>query len=49
MLQKLTLKSANPILARPFEVKDGNICIPNVPGSGVEWNEEEMRRFRYDS
>ena len=38
---------ADPILARPFEVKDGLIHIPNVPGSGVEWNEPELKRFRY--
>ena len=39
---------ANPILARPFEVRDGLIHIPNVPGSGVEWNEKELQRYRYD-
>jgi mandelate racemase len=39
---------ANPILARPFAVEDGEIQIPNVPGSGVEWNEDAIRQFRYD-
>jgi len=39
---------ANPILAQPFAVKDSHIHIPNVPGSGIEWNEEAMRRFRYN-
>jgi mandelate racemase len=39
---------ANPILARPFEVKDGSIHIPNEAGSGVVWNEQEIRRLRYD-
>jgi mandelate racemase len=39
---------ADPILKRPFEVKDGNVIIPNVPGSGVEWNEEALKRFAYD-
>jgi mandelate racemase len=39
---------ADPILTRPFEVKDGNVIIPNVPGSGVEWNEEALKRFAYD-
>lgn len=38
---------ANPILARPFEVKDSFIHIPNVPGSGVEWNEPAMKKYRY--
>ena len=37
----------DPILTRPFEVKDGFIHIPNVPGAGVEWNEDAIRKFRY--
>ncbi|HVY06374.1 MAG TPA: enolase C-terminal domain-like protein [Burkholderiales bacterium] len=39
---------ANPILQRPFEVKDGFVHIPDVPGSGVSWNEEAIKRFRYE-
>jgi mandelate racemase len=39
---------ADPILAQPFAVKDSNVHIPNVPGSGVEWNEEAIGRFRYE-
>ncbi|HEX4986573.1 MAG TPA: enolase C-terminal domain-like protein [Burkholderiales bacterium] len=39
---------ANPILERPFEVRDGFIHIPDVPGSGVAWNEDAVGRFRYD-
>jgi len=30
---------AEPILQRPFEIKDGLIHIPDVPGIGLEWNE----------
>jgi len=37
----------DPILTQPFEVKDGHIHIPNVPGAGVEWNEDAMKKFRY--
>jgi mandelate racemase len=38
---------ADPILARPFEVKDGFIQIPKVAGSGVEWDEPAMKKYRY--
>src|SRR4051794_13600974 len=37
----------DPILTQPFEVKDGHIHIPNLPGAGVEWNEDAMKKFRY--
>jgi mandelate racemase len=30
---------ADPILDRPYEVKDGLLHIPDVPGVGLEWNE----------
>jgi mandelate racemase len=30
---------ADPILLKPYEVKDGLLHIPNVPGTGLEWNE----------
>ena len=30
---------ADPILQRPYEVKDGLLHIPDVPGVGLEWNE----------
>lgn len=39
---------ANPILKRPFELKDGFIHIPDVPGSGIEWNEDGFKRYRYE-
>jgi mandelate racemase len=28
-----------PILQQPYEVKDGLMYIPNVPGVGLEWDE----------
>ncbi len=31
---------ADPILKRPYDVKDGLLHIPDVPGVGIEWNEE---------
>jgi mandelate racemase len=36
---------ANPILAEPFEVRDGRILVPDRPGQGVEWNEAAVAKF----
>lgn len=33
---------ADPILQKPYEIKDGQIHIPNVPGVGLEWNEDAV-------
>ncbi|MCA0246795.1 MAG: mandelate racemase [Proteobacteria bacterium] len=35
---------ADPILCRPYPVKDGQLHIPDVPGVGLEWNEEIVAR-----
>ncbi len=37
---------ANPVLAQPLEIKDGNALIPDCPGSGVSWNEDAVKRYR---
>lgn len=31
---------ADPILQRPYSIKDGLLGIPDVPGVGLEWNED---------
>jgi mandelate racemase len=31
---------ADLILQRPYEIKDGFLHVPDVPGVGLEWNEE---------
>lgn len=31
---------ADPILQQPFAIKDGHLHIPDVPGVGIEWNED---------
>ncbi len=31
---------ADPILQRPYPIKDGLLGIPDVPGVGLEWNED---------
>jgi mandelate racemase len=36
---------AEPILQRPFPVKDGMVHIPAAPGAGLEWNEDAVRAY----
>lgn len=30
----------NPILMKPYVVRDGSLHIPDTPGTGLEWNED---------
>ena len=39
---------ADPILKKPFPVSDGFLEIPNSPGVGIEWDEEAVKRYRYE-
>jgi mandelate racemase len=39
---------AHPILAEPFKVADGHIHIRNVPGNGLDWNEDAVSRYGLD-
>jgi mandelate racemase len=34
---------ADPILQRPYEIKDGRLHIPDVPGVGLDWNESAVK------
>jgi mandelate racemase len=34
---------ADPILERPYAVKEGALVIPDVPGVGLAWNEDAVR------
>jgi mandelate racemase len=36
---------ADPILAEPFEVKDGQLIVPNRTGHGISWNEKAVAKF----
>ena len=36
---------ADPILSEPFEVKDGQIIVPDRPGMGIDWNETAVAKF----
>jgi len=33
---------ADPILQQPYVIKNGLLHIPEVPGVGLEWNEEAV-------
>ena len=39
---------ADPVLLKPYEVRDGLLHIPNVPGTGLEWNENGVADNRVD-
>ena len=39
---------ADPILRRPYEVRDGMLRIPDVPGVGLEWDEDAVEAHRAD-
>jgi mandelate racemase len=36
---------ANAILQQPFVVKDGHVIIPDIPGAGITWNEEAVKKY----
>jgi len=36
---------ADPILAEPFEVRDGRLIVPDRPGQGIAWNEKAVAKF----
>jgi mandelate racemase len=36
---------ADPILANPLPAKDGFVTVPDTPGSGLEWNEDAVKRL----
>jgi mandelate racemase len=40
---------AEPVLAEPFTLEKSQLVIPARPGSGIEWNEDAVKRFRYDA
>jgi mandelate racemase len=39
---------ADPILRRPYEITDGKLHIPDLPGIGLEWDEDVIARSRAD-
>lgn len=39
---------ADPVLQRPYEIKNGMLHVPDVPGLGLEWNEDAIAAHRID-
>ena len=37
---------AHPVLARPFEVRDGLLHLPGVPGNGLAWDEDAVAHYQ---
>ena len=40
---------ANPILKQPYEIRDSELHIPDVPGIGLEWDEKAVSANLADS
>lgn len=38
---------ANPVLAQPFELADGYLCIPERIGAGIEWDEQAVKHYSF--
>jgi L-alanine-DL-glutamate epimerase-like enolase superfamily enzyme len=36
---------ADPILAEPFELKNGYLIVPERPGRGITWSEKTVAKF----
>ncbi len=36
---------ADPILQKPYEIRDGALHIPDVPGLGLDWNEDAVSHY----
>ncbi len=36
---------ADPILQQPYKIQDGQLHIPDVPGVGLEWDEDAVKRY----
>ena len=39
---------ADPILQRPYEIKDGQLHIPRTPGVGLAWDEDAVAAHKAD-
>ncbi len=36
----------NPFLKDPFAVEDGQVVVPDRPGSGIQWDEQAVARYK---
>ena len=39
---------ADPVLAEPFALRDGQLHVPDRPGNGIEWNEKAISNYSYE-
>ena len=39
---------ADPILQKPYDISDSFLHIPDVPGVGLEWDEDVVATYRLD-
>jgi mandelate racemase len=39
---------ADPILQQPFDIRGGELHVPDVPGAGLRWNEDAVEAYRVD-
>jgi len=39
---------ADPILQKPYAIKDSLLHIPNAPGLGLEWNEDAVKAHQVE-
>jgi mandelate racemase len=39
---------ADPIIAQPFALTEGQLTVPDRSGAGIDWNEDAVKRYRYD-
>jgi hypothetical protein len=39
---------AHPVLAHPFEVRSGELHLPDVPGNGLEWDERAVAHYQVE-
>ena len=37
---------ANPVLKQPTELRDGKVITPSAPGTGVEWDERAVEKYK---
>jgi mandelate racemase len=39
---------AHPVLARPFEIRSGELHLPHVPGNGLAWDEDAVAHYQVE-
>ncbi len=42
------IRWTEPLLAEPLTVENGHLIPRDVPGNGLEWDEDAVKRYRLD-